>query len=725
MQNSWNQGYYTDLEVYDGYTHELSPLNIDLNLTIAGFDCDSSLEYTESKGTNHRKYRHFISKHYKDFSQDSIESSLKNKGDSIESNSQEDSKNSNNIKSKLGNLEDSTNLTPTHHPINENNIESKLGNSQDSHIKDSKNSNLSPTHRPSKENTLSPTHHPIIKNKKPNKIGSLKPYKYLELGFGKGTSLNVHAASSLATFIGNDFNPAQALYARTFGRASGADIKIYDDSFAELESRLDSTIGVDAPDFKKFDYIVLHGVFSWINKENQEIILRIIRKYLKLGGVVYNGYNCLPGWASKMPARHIFALYNQFAHDAPFDRITNCVTFFEKLLACEPMFSKLNPQNLDFLEQMKNLPNSQKSYIAHEYLNADWEIFYFSDMVKLLDKAKLSFLCSGKVIEHFEEFSITAEGVAFLNTIDNKIFREQLKDYFINRQFRVDLFARAMRRISIFEAREKLLNTKFMLTRLKSEFDFKADTARGVIDLMRDRYENLLEILASSAYQPKSLREIITLSRLTFPQAMSSIMVLIHQGMASVAQDVNAAILSQTRAYNAFLFKEQSMRLSSLYVASPVAACAVVMSESEQIFAKAYNELCERDATFASFLAENSGVENNLVELFSALESSVVASLESGVLDSNNRASLESNLDSIALDSIAFSPRLKIDSNNKETLISYLTQYVFAAFKPQDRKHVKNGQILESDSENLAEIKRLATQFIESKLTLYTALAIC
>lgn len=765
MRNSWNQGYYTDLEVYDGYTHELSPLIIDLNLTIAGYDCDSSIDFIESKG---RKLRHFMSQDSKDSIESNLKKSQNYKKDSknfTTQNTQDSKKDS--IESNSQNMKDSQNLQDS---IESNSKNSKNHNTQDSNNKDSK----------------SPNHHQ-------NKIGNIKSYKYLELGFGKGTSLNVHAASSLSSFLGNDFNPAQALYARTFGWASGANITIYDDSFAELESRLDKMIGQSAKECRKFDYIVLHGVFSWINKKNQKIILHIIKKYLKLGGIVYNSYNCLPGWACKMPARHIFALYNEFGYDSPLEKVSNCVTFFEKLLACEPMFSKLNPQNLDFLEQMKNLPNSQKSYIAHEYLNASWEIFYFSDMVKMLDSAKCAYLCSGKVIEHFEEFNITAQGVAFLNSVENKIFREQLKDYFTNRQFRVDLYARAARRISIFEAREKLLNTKFMLTRLASEFDFKADTARGTIDLMKDRYENLLNILESSAYSPKSLREIIALSKLSFPQAMSSIMLLIHQGMASVAQDVNEAILSQTRAYNAYLFSQQSMRLSSLYVASPVCACAIVMSESEQIFAKAYNELCARDSGFVRYLGDD-----DLVREFYELESYVLdcdfvesggdfcvdSCLDSKVdskdssrdssLDSNgdfiessgdsknssdldsksynadsnisrNLDSKDSNVDSIesrsdfsgdskvdsrdssgdSKDCIIFKPRFKITQENKQKLISYLTQYVFATFKPQDRKHVKDGVILQSDSENLEEISRLATQFIESKLPLYTALGIC
>lgn len=555
---SWSDGYYTDLEVYDGYVHEISPLLIELNLTIAGYSLESM---------------------------------------------------------------------------------------------------------------------------KSDKIGNIKYFKYLELGFGKGSSLNVHASSSVGEFIGNDFNPRHALLARDFAIHSEANIDIYDDSFAELESRLQNTLGDTPKECDKFDYIVAHGVFSWINAKNREIILRIVKKYLKLGGIVYNSYNCLPGWALKMPARHIFALYNKYAKDNPISRIQNCITFFETLLKYDPMFAKLNPHSTDFIDQIKNLPNSQQSYIAHEYLNADWELFYFSDMVDLMSSAKCEYLCSGKVIEHFEEFSITSDGVEFLGHINDRIFREQLKDYFTNKQFRVDLYAKACKKISLLEAKQKLLNTKFMLTRIVSEFDYKADTARGSIDLLKDRYEKLFEILSNDKFAPKSLNEIMLQSKLNFSQTMTSIMLLIHKGMASPVQDINDKILSQVKGYNDYLFTKQSKSLSSLYVASGLTSSAIVLSESEQIFAKAYNDLVRGNREYVDSLDSK-----EIIEIYDYLA---------------NKKNFSS-----------------------DNLQDYFTQYVFRTFKPQDRKHVKNGEILQGDLENIKEIKRLAEQFMTNKLDLLKALRI-
>ncbi|MWV61878.1 hypothetical protein DCO58_07210 [Helicobacter saguini] len=557
QENSvWNDGYYTSVDVYDGYIAELSPLNIDLNLSIAGFSLDSN-----------------------------------------------------------------------------------------------------------------------------EKIGEIKQYRYLELGYGRGTSLNIHAATSNATFIGTDFAPSHSLLASSFASASKADITIYNDSFAELESRLDSMYGAYPKEDDKFDYIVFHGIWSWINDENRDVLVRIAKKYAKCnrGGIVYNSYNCLHGWAAKMPAREVFKIYNEYATDSSFNKIDECINFFDELLKCNPMFSRINNQMDRFIRDIKAIPPQQKAYIAHEYLNEDWDMFYFRDVVKMMDRAKCKCLCSGRVIEHFDDFHISPEGINFLNNIKNKIFREQMKDYFTNKQFRIDLYAKAIRNITLQEARGKLLNTSFILISPTSSFDFKFDTARGVAEVSKEKYEKILDVLSSDSFKAKTLQDIMDSTKLDFSAAISSLMVLIHKGIASVAQDINDRILTQCKGFNDYLFKQQALQLSSLYVASPVIARGLTIIDTEQLFIKAYNELVRKDSKY-------------------------VKNLGGEALDLYNRL-LES-------------------SDDSKLLQSYITSYTFQTFRPQNRRHVKDGKILNTDKENKDEIGRIASFFIKEKLELYKALKI-
>ena len=77
-----------------------------------------------------------------------------------------------------------------------------------------------------------------------------------ELGFGQGLSANFHAAGSTVRWNGTDFNPSQAAFAKELAAVSGAGAQLFDDAFADFAQR---------PDLPDFDFIGLHGIWSWIS----------------------------------------------------------------------------------------------------------------------------------------------------------------------------------------------------------------------------------------------------------------------------------------------------------------------------------------------------------------------------------------------------------------------------------------------------------------------------
>lgn len=99
-----------------------------------------------------------------------------------------------------------------------------------------------------------------------------------ELGFGQGVSTNLHAAASITQWFGTDFNPSQASFARQMADISGSGAQLFDESFSEFGAQ---------PDMPDFDFIAIHGIWSWISDENRSVIVNFIRKKLKVGGVVY------------------------------------------------------------------------------------------------------------------------------------------------------------------------------------------------------------------------------------------------------------------------------------------------------------------------------------------------------------------------------------------------------------------------------------------------------
>lgn len=125
------------------------------------------------------------------------------------------------------------------------------------------------------------------------------PISYLELGFGKGYSLALHSVCNEGEFVGVDFNPTFALNAKNLA----PNATIYNESFKDFYKRA-------ILEKMCFDYIVLHGVWSWVNAKNKKYLQNIIKECLNLGGIVYISYNALPGWEGGFSLQKILKAFS-------------------------------------------------------------------------------------------------------------------------------------------------------------------------------------------------------------------------------------------------------------------------------------------------------------------------------------------------------------------------------------------------------------------------------
>jgi SAM-dependent methyltransferase len=158
-----------------------------------------------------------------------------------------------------------------------------------------------------------------------------------ELGYGQGLSTNLHAAASNTQWWGTDFNPSQAGFAQELSAVSGAGANLYDEAFADF---------ADRPDLPEFDYIGIHGIWSWISHDNRQVLVDFVRRKLAVGGVLYISYNTLPGWAAFAPMRHLMTEHSEIIGaegSGIVSRIDGAIDFAQKLLETNPLFSKANP----------------------------------------------------------------------------------------------------------------------------------------------------------------------------------------------------------------------------------------------------------------------------------------------------------------------------------------------------------------------------------------------
>ena len=400
---------------------------------------------------------------------------------------------------------------------------------------------------------------------------------HCELGFGQGVSINIHAASNPGTWYGNDFNPLHAAFANELARASGCGAQLSDDSFQEMLSR---------EDLPKFDSIVLHGIWTWVNPSNQKTIVEFSKKFLKPGGMLYVSYNCLPGWSAHAPLRHLFAVHNRFAGEPanPVKRINNAITFAKNLFEAQPAYAKA----VSGVEQrLEKVADQNRQYLAHEYFNRDWNCMYFSDVVAALEPAKVEFACTAVPLDTVDVVNLSKEGIDFLQQIENPILKEQIRDYFVNQQFRKDIYLRGAKRISMTEQRERLFAQRFLLIQHADDVSMKANGAAGEIQLHQELYKPLIEHLASGSHEPKSIRRLVELMpQETYPKIAQAIVVLVGLGAVNPCQDESSAKKTKktSDALNLYICEQAQFGTSLNALASPVMGCGIGVERINQLF---------------------------------------------------------------------------------------------------------------------------------------------
>ena len=403
--------------------------------------------------------------------------------------------------------------------------------------------------------------------------------KYLELGYGQGLSANIHAAATPGEYWGADFNPAHASNARQLAQVSGAEAHFTDDSFAEM---------ADRDDLPEFDYIVLHGVWSWVSDENRAKIVEVIRKRLKVGGAVYMSYNTLPGWAMAMPLRHIMTLHAETAgSDAQgvVGRIEASIGFGTKLAELGARYFAANPNAKGRLEA---IAGQNRNYVAHEYFNRDWAPMYFSDVHDRLSDAKLGYAAAASALEQLDGFNLTQAQRETLAGIPYSVLRETVRDYLLNAQFRRDLYTRGARRLSPLERLERLLDLRVTLTG-PAEGEFHVDAGLGRVSLKEEIYRPLIEALAADSGSVKVIGQLANNPKLsTLPPGalLEGIAVLIGAGRAHPAQtDEQIAIAEpRTRKLNAHLIERARISGDVSWLASPVIGGGISVGRFEQMF---------------------------------------------------------------------------------------------------------------------------------------------
>lgn len=399
-----------------------------------------------------------------------------------------------------------------------------------------------------------------------------------ELGFGQGLSVNIHAAATDHTWFATDFNPAQADFACELASASGANARLFDEAFADFCRR------TDLPDF---DFIGLHGIWSWISDENRAVIVDFVRRKLKVGGALYISYNAQPGWAAMVPMRELLLAHGEVLAargQGILNRIDAALDFAERLFAIEPAYVEANPQVRERIGRMRT---QNRHYLAHEYFNRDWHPMSFAKMAEWLAPAKMGFAACAHYLDHVDVINLSEAQQTFLREIPDPMFRQFVRDFVCDTRFRRDYWIKGVREPGAFERREALRAQRLMLVEPRQTVELTVQGSLGEATLIEDVYRPILDCLAD--HKPMSLGQIedaVAAKGVVFAQVLEAALILVGKGDAAIVQDEAACDRAKPACdrLNRHLMQKARGSNDFTYLASPVTGGGISVDRFQQLF---------------------------------------------------------------------------------------------------------------------------------------------
>ncbi|MFN3751660.1 MAG: methyltransferase domain-containing protein [Thiobacillus sp.] len=136
-------------------------------------------------------------------------------------------------------------------------------------------------------------------------------------------------------------------------------------------------------DLGEFDYIIAHGVFSWIPPAIQRALLDVCRRHLSANGLAYVSFNVAAGWRKLLPLREALIARTDPDADAP-------VRLRQARSALDALEAEWDDPAL--LKEIAYLKTALPSYLFHEYLADCNAPMTFADFAARLDAHGLRYV---------------------------------------------------------------------------------------------------------------------------------------------------------------------------------------------------------------------------------------------------------------------------------------------------------------------------------------------
>lgn len=259
------------------------------------------------------------------------------------------------------------------------------------------------------------------------KPAAVEHCRVLEIGCFDGVNLAAMAVGlPRSEFVGVD--AAGTAIAR--GRAMAEDVGLKNLILRHID------LMEMAPDYGEFDYIIVHGVYTWVPQPVSQQIMAICKGSLAPQGVAYISFNALPGCHNRLMIREMMQFHNRDFHD-PQQKMQQG---FNLLKVLANSLEKDTEPYTQFLKgEFERLSGRALESLYHDEMSEVFAPLYFHQFMEQARQHDLQFLAEADFFDMVPR-GMTPKAVEILDRIgDDIVLREQYLDFMRGRHFRKTL----------------------------------------------------------------------------------------------------------------------------------------------------------------------------------------------------------------------------------------------------------------------------------------------
>ena len=263
-----------------------------------------------------------------------------------------------------------------------------------------------------------------------------KTVRVLELGATYGGNIISQALFNPdATFVGIELSQEQVEKGNeVIANAGLINVSLIQSDIASIGSEIGT-----------FDYIIAHGVYSWVDDGVKDALLRLIDEHLAEDGIAYISYNTYPGWHTMDEVRQLMMFSNrdktQFNHK---EKVLHGKTIGSIVGSQILKYDNLKERNSKFLGALRSVMQKDEYYVGHDHLEPNNDPVYFYQFNDHLGAHNLAYLCDADLtLSMVRSFDADIADTLDKLALNDHVAQEQYLDFMLDTTFRKSIICKA------------------------------------------------------------------------------------------------------------------------------------------------------------------------------------------------------------------------------------------------------------------------------------------